>query len=264
MRARPAIGTPVVSVIEGIALLAADPIYAHGSPRRPAPLYLRPADAAPPATRRPPSCHDADGRWRQTHRRAFAVTGPWSARGIRRPSGAARVILCGTHRQAFVLGRVTFDEAEVMTLATVPDQRRKGLARGALDRLPHEGPDGAGRKPRSWRSRPTTSRPARCIRAPDSHRSGGGVATNARAGPAGRCADPAPHHGLGPARLKFDRLAKDAATFRKETVDHRRAPLPYPTTSKHGRAKPPGLNPLPGDTYMTLHKHSSAQPPPWP
>ena len=41
------IGTPVVSVIEGIALLAADPIYRMDHADRPAPLYLRPADAAP-------------------------------------------------------------------------------------------------------------------------------------------------------------------------------------------------------------------------
>ena len=41
------IGTPVVSVIEGIALLTADPIYRMDHADRPAPLYLRPADAAP-------------------------------------------------------------------------------------------------------------------------------------------------------------------------------------------------------------------------
>ena len=41
------IGTPVVSVIEGITLLAADPIYRMDHDERPAPLYLRPADAAP-------------------------------------------------------------------------------------------------------------------------------------------------------------------------------------------------------------------------
>lgn len=40
-------GTPLVSVIEGIALLAADPIYRMDHADRPAPLYLRPADAAP-------------------------------------------------------------------------------------------------------------------------------------------------------------------------------------------------------------------------
>ena len=39
--------TPVVSVIEGIALLTADPIYRMDHADRPAPLYLRPADAAP-------------------------------------------------------------------------------------------------------------------------------------------------------------------------------------------------------------------------
>ncbi|MFZ3580895.1 tRNA (adenosine(37)-N6)-threonylcarbamoyltransferase complex dimerization subunit type 1 TsaB [Loktanella sp. DJP18] len=41
------IGTPVASVVEGIALLAADPIYRMDHPDRPAPLYLRSADAAP-------------------------------------------------------------------------------------------------------------------------------------------------------------------------------------------------------------------------
>ncbi len=41
------IGSSVVSVIEGIALLAADPIYRMDHADRPAPLYLRPADAAP-------------------------------------------------------------------------------------------------------------------------------------------------------------------------------------------------------------------------
>jgi tRNA threonylcarbamoyl adenosine modification protein YeaZ len=40
-------GPQAVSVIEGIALLAADPIYRMDHPERPAPLYLRPADAAP-------------------------------------------------------------------------------------------------------------------------------------------------------------------------------------------------------------------------
>lgn len=51
------IGTAAVSVIEGIALLAADPIYRMDHDARPAPLYLRPADAAPardaPPTIRP-------------------------------------------------------------------------------------------------------------------------------------------------------------------------------------------------------------------
>ena len=44
---RTVVGTPAVSVIEGIALLAADPIYRMDHADRPAPLYLRPADAAP-------------------------------------------------------------------------------------------------------------------------------------------------------------------------------------------------------------------------
>lgn len=44
---RLAMGTPAVSVVEGIALLAADPIYRMDHDDRPAPLYLRSADAAP-------------------------------------------------------------------------------------------------------------------------------------------------------------------------------------------------------------------------
>ena len=42
-----AIAAPALSVIEGIALLAADPVWRMEHPGRPAPLYLRPADAAP-------------------------------------------------------------------------------------------------------------------------------------------------------------------------------------------------------------------------
>ncbi|SEN05331.1 ribosomal-protein-alanine N-acetyltransferase [Loktanella fryxellensis] len=67
----------------------------------------------------------------QTHRRAFDHDRPWSALEFADLLAQRGVILCGS-ADSFVLGRVTFDEAEVMTLATLPEQRRMGLARAAL------------------------------------------------------------------------------------------------------------------------------------
>ena len=66
-----------------------------------------------------------------THRAAFAGERPWSAVEFADLLAQRGVILCGDAR-SFVLGRVTFDEAEVLTLATHPDARRRGLARAAL------------------------------------------------------------------------------------------------------------------------------------
>ncbi|WP_237060888.1 GNAT family N-acetyltransferase [Loktanella sp. M215] len=66
-----------------------------------------------------------------THRLAFANDRPWSAVEFSDLLAQRGVILCGT-ADSFILGRVTFDEAEVLTLATTPDHRRRGLARTAL------------------------------------------------------------------------------------------------------------------------------------
>ena len=66
-----------------------------------------------------------------THRAAFAGERPWSAVEFADLLAQRGVILCGDAR-SFVLGRVTFDEAEVLTVATHPDARRRGLARAAL------------------------------------------------------------------------------------------------------------------------------------
>ena len=67
-----------------------------------------------------------------THARAFAKTRGWSA-----PEFAALLANPGTilvgDATAFILGRVTVDEAEVLTLATDPAHQRRGLARVALD-----------------------------------------------------------------------------------------------------------------------------------
>ncbi|MFZ3580894.1 GNAT family N-acetyltransferase [Loktanella sp. DJP18] len=66
-----------------------------------------------------------------THRAAFTTERPWSAVEFADLLAQRGVILCGI-TSAFVLGRVTFDEAEILTIATHPDRRRKGLARAAL------------------------------------------------------------------------------------------------------------------------------------
>lgn len=66
------------------------------------------------------------------HARAFANSGrAWSAEEFAALLDSAFVFAKGDVR-AFILGRVIADEAEVLTLATDPDHRRKGLARACL------------------------------------------------------------------------------------------------------------------------------------
>lgn len=66
------------------------------------------------------------------HARAFTMPRPWSQAEFAALLSAPGVILCGD-TGAFVLGRVTLDEAEVLTLATDPALRRQGRARAALE-----------------------------------------------------------------------------------------------------------------------------------
>jgi [ribosomal protein S18]-alanine N-acetyltransferase len=65
------------------------------------------------------------------HARAFAgeAARPWSAAEFAALLPGA--LLAGDAR-AFAMGRVTLDEAEVLTVATDPAHRRQGLARQAL------------------------------------------------------------------------------------------------------------------------------------
>jgi ribosomal-protein-alanine N-acetyltransferase len=64
--------------------------------------------------------------------RAFGNSGrAWSAEEFATLLDSAFVFALGDAR-AFILGRVIADEAEVLTLATDPDHRRKGLARACL------------------------------------------------------------------------------------------------------------------------------------
>ncbi|NKB27897.1 MAG: GNAT family N-acetyltransferase [Rhodobacteraceae bacterium] len=66
-----------------------------------------------------------------THKRAMA-TRPWSTDEFSALLQAPGVFLIGD-ATCFALGRLAADEAELLTLATDPDFRRRGLARKALN-----------------------------------------------------------------------------------------------------------------------------------
>lgn len=65
------------------------------------------------------------------HARAMETPTPWTAQDFREllvHEGAFQI----SRPHAFALGRVILDEAELLTLATDPDHRRKGFARTCL------------------------------------------------------------------------------------------------------------------------------------
>lgn len=66
-----------------------------------------------------------------THAAAFTATRAWSAAEFAALLAQPGTILTGDAR-SFVLGRVVLDEAEVLTVATLPEARRQGLARSRL------------------------------------------------------------------------------------------------------------------------------------
>jgi ribosomal-protein-alanine N-acetyltransferase len=66
-----------------------------------------------------------------THKLAFTTDRPWSAAEFTDLLAQRGAVLCWTPA-SFVLGRVIMDEAEILTVATAPDQRRKGLAYKAV------------------------------------------------------------------------------------------------------------------------------------
>lgn len=66
-----------------------------------------------------------------TYAAAFPAERSWSAGEFSALLAAPGAIFTGD-ATAFVLGRVTLDEAEILTLATHPDHRREGRARTAL------------------------------------------------------------------------------------------------------------------------------------
>ena len=67
----------------------------------------------------------------QLHAAAFHDTRAWSADEFTALLEHPGAILCA-QENCFALLRVTLDEAEVLTIATAPDQRRKGLATQVL------------------------------------------------------------------------------------------------------------------------------------
>ena len=72
-----------------------------------------------------------------THALAFEDTRSWSADEFRTLLADPSAFLTG-YAEAFVLGRVVLDEAEILTLATHPDLRRQGRARVVLDEFTSE------------------------------------------------------------------------------------------------------------------------------
>ena len=67
----------------------------------------------------------------ETHALAFSATRSWDAAEFSALLNDPATFATGS-ANSFVLMRVILDEAEVLTLATRPQYRRQGLARGAL------------------------------------------------------------------------------------------------------------------------------------
>lgn len=73
------------------------------------------------------------------HCRCFTAPPPWSAKSFASLLSSPHVF----HRfeasgQAFVIGRVIVDEAELLTLATAPEARRMGLGRRMISEFEAE------------------------------------------------------------------------------------------------------------------------------
>lgn len=65
------------------------------------------------------------------HARAFAIPPPWPEAGFRHLIAAGAFLL--TQPNAFLLGRVIADEAELLTIATDPASRRQGAGRALVE-----------------------------------------------------------------------------------------------------------------------------------
>jgi tRNA threonylcarbamoyl adenosine modification protein YeaZ len=127
---------PVMPIAEAVARVALSRLGEAGP--RPAPLYLRAPDAAPPRDPRPPSCPDDARGALDLHAAAFAPERPWSAGEFAGLLASPGALLLGDGRAA-LLARVTLDEAEVLTLATSPLHRRQGPRARPAPRLPPGG-----------------------------------------------------------------------------------------------------------------------------
>lgn len=86
-----------------------------------------------PVVANPGTTLDPDGM-AILHAAAYRLDRPWTAAEFRALSDSPHVFALGDAR-AFILVRVIADEAEVLTIATHPDHRRKGLALALLRRF---------------------------------------------------------------------------------------------------------------------------------
>jgi ribosomal-protein-alanine N-acetyltransferase len=78
------------------------------------------------------------------HCTAFPPSEAWSTVEIASQTGMPGAFGLLDQRGGMLLGRVTADEAEILTLAVIPEQRRRGLAMGLLlAALAHAGRHGA-------------------------------------------------------------------------------------------------------------------------
>lgn len=68
------------------------------------------------------------------HAQCFTVPRPWSAAEFAAFLASPHVVLL-TAPQGFALGRVIADEAELLTIAVAPDERRRGTGRALLAAL---------------------------------------------------------------------------------------------------------------------------------
>lgn len=68
------------------------------------------------------------------HARCFTVPRPWSTAEFADLVAAPGVFLL-TDGQGFALGRIVADEAELLTLAVVPETRRQGTGRALMARF---------------------------------------------------------------------------------------------------------------------------------
>ncbi|MDM7969307.1 MAG: GNAT family N-acetyltransferase [Paracoccaceae bacterium] len=84
---------------------------------------MTPADQGPT-----PACMAA------VHAAAYRLDRPWSEAEFAGLTASPHVMAFGDAR-AILLTRIIADEAEVLTIATHPDHRRKGLARALLERF---------------------------------------------------------------------------------------------------------------------------------
>lgn len=74
-------------------------------------------------------------RMAEIHEAAFQTQRPWSAEEFTELLNSDNTVQFTETGACFALGRIIADEAELLTIATMPDQRRKGLARACLQSL---------------------------------------------------------------------------------------------------------------------------------